>query len=159
MRKTERFNQMLLQYEALPHSSSNKSEFFFKMMGKARSFSDWTAVYQYAGNSIRKDAQRKMEETVLKETNRKAIQMNIHELFMICDKADMDKILERYLRKYKEKDDYLFAICEADWGYSDLMPDWIEKVQNEFGVISLSQELAARHEATREMMKKSKFKP
>ena len=159
MRKTEKFNELLLQYEALPHSSAEKTSLFFKMMGKARSFSDWASVYQYAGNSIRKDAQREMESRVLKGNTKEDIQMNIHELFLICDRADMDKILEGYLKKYKKKEDYLFAIVEADWEYSDLVPGLMQELEEKFNVGSVSKELGSYRKKIRELTKTSTFNP
>ena len=159
MRKTEKFNELLLQYEAIPHSSSEKTELFFKMVEKARSFSDWASVYQYAGNSIRKDAQREMESKVFKGSSKENIQMNIHELFLICDIADMDKILEKYLKKYKKKEDYLFAIVEADWEYSDLVPGLMQELEEKFDVGSISKELGSYRKKLRELTKNSTFSP
>ena len=159
MRHSKEFNKLLLQYEALPHSSSEKTGLFFKMMGKAQSFSDWASIYQYAGESIRKDAQRKMESKVLKGVTKEDVQMNIHELFLICDRAEMDRILEKYLQKHKKKDDYLFAIVEADWEYSDLVPVLMQELEEKFGVSSISKELDSCRKKIRGLKRFSKFNP
>ena len=159
MRHSKKFNSLLLQYEAITHASPRKTTLFFEMEKTAKTFSDWASIYQYAGSSKRKDAQRKMEDTFLRGGSRKDIQMNIHELFMICDIADMDKFLKLYLEKYHKKDDLLFAVTESDWSTSDLMTAFMQELKNKFGVVSISDELRDRRRKTEEMMKKSTFNP
>jgi len=130
MRRTKEFNKILVQYEATSFSSPRKSKLFGEMRKKAKSFSDWASVYQYASDSIRKDAQREMERLVLKGRYASHVQLNILELFLIIDKSDKDEILRRYIRKYHKKDDLLFALSEASWGDDSIFSlELISKLQ------------------------------
>ena len=82
MRLSKKFSELLLQYKAA--SRRAKSEIFQKMKKNATNFADWTMIYQYGDDTIRKDAQRKMEKLVLSGKTAADIQLNILELFLMC---------------------------------------------------------------------------
>lgn len=161
MRKTKEFNKILLQYEATSFSSPRKSKLFGEMRRKAKSFSDWATVYQYAGDSIRKDAQREMERLVLKGRYASHVQLNILELFLIIDQSDKDEILRRYVRKYHKKDDLLFALSEASWGDDGDFPfELISKLQKLYkSPRGLERGLDARERRSLKLLENSDFNP
>ena len=111
-RKTKQFNELLLRYEATPIAS--RSEIFWEMKRKAKSFSDWAAVYQYGGDDVRKEAQHEMEKLVLRGRKKTDVQLNIWELFLIIDQSDQQEVLEKYLKKHHQKEDFVFALSCAD---------------------------------------------
>lgn len=111
-RKTKKFNELLLKYKAAPLVS--RSRIFWEMKRKAKNFSDWTAVYQYGGDTVREEAQHEMEKLVLRGRKKTDIQLNIWELFLIIDQSDQEEVLDKYLKKYHQKEDFLFALCCAD---------------------------------------------
>ena len=162
MRRTKKFNEILLQYEATSFSSPRKSKLFGEMRKKAKSFSDWASVYQYAGDSIRKDAQREMERLVLRGKYASHVQLNILELFLIIDQSDKDEILRRYIKKYHKKDDLLFALSEASWGDdSDFSLELISKLQKLYkSYHGLDRGLNARERRSLRLLEeKSDFNP
>ena len=161
MRKSKEFNELLVRYESASLSSPLKSDIFQKMKGKAKNFSDWTAVYQYGGSSIRKDAQRKMEKLVFKAENTQDLQLNIIELFMVIDEADKDEILRKYLRKHHEKDDLLFALEYADWGEEGYLAmelrERLDKLYKKSG--NINRALEARYKRSAKLLERSTFNP
>lgn len=120
MRHNKQFYELLLQYEAASLASGLRPGIFQKMRKKAKTFSDWTEIYHYAGDEIRHEALDRMKETVLKGRTLINIQLNIMELFMIIDDSEKDGILEKYLDKHHKKDDLLFAITQCDWKYGSM---------------------------------------
>ena len=112
MRNSKKFHSLLLQYEAT--SIAKRTSIFWNMKKEAKTFADWSSIYQYAGDSIRKDAQREMERLVLRGSTVFDIQLNILELFIIIDQEDKCRILERYLKKHHDKDDLLFVASLDD---------------------------------------------
>ena len=152
-RKTKEFNKLLLQYKATPIVS--RSKIFWEMMRKAKSFSDWTAIYQYGDDSIRKDAQREMEKLVLKGRKKTDVQLNILELFMVIDESDKDEILRKYLEKHHQKDDILFVLSCA--GDSDLWSELFAEVQDYYDDYDeLERELSTYRES---LLQESTFNP
>lgn len=161
MRKTEEFNKLLLRYEAASLASPLKSDIFWRMREKAKSFSDWTAIFQYGDSSIRKDAQREMERLVLKGNDRSDIQLNILELFMVIDQGDKDEILRKYLKKFHEKDDLLFVLECADDGEEGYLAMQtrrkLERIYKRFG--DLNRGLEARYKRSHKLLERSTFNP
>lgn len=157
MRKSKEFNELLIRYESASLSSPLKSDIFQKMKKAAKNFSDWTAVYQYGDSSIRKDAQRKMEDLVFQANDKEDLQLNILELFMVVDEADKDEILRRYLRKCHGKDDLLFALENTSWGEFAIE---LRKKLDQFykpGFIEIG--LKARSKRTEKLLQRSIFNP
>lgn len=161
MRKTEEFNKLLLRYEAASLASPLKSDIFWRMREKAKSFSDWTAIYQYGDSSIRKDAQREMEKLVLKGDEMSDIQLNILELFMIIDQGDKDEILRKYLKKFHKKDDLLFVLeCSEDCDDDNFSFEIWEKVAKFYKRLGdVNRGLKARCERSRKLLERSTFNP
>ena len=100
------------------------------MKKKAKNFSDWTAIYQYGGDTIRKEAQHEMEKLVLNGRSKTNVRLNILELFLIIDESDKDEILRKYLEKHHQKDDILFVLSCA--GESDLWHELFAQVQDRY---------------------------
>lgn len=158
MRNSKKFYELLLQYEAA--SIRRRTPIFWEMEKEAKTFSDWTSVYQYAGDSIRKDAQRQMEKLVLRGNKASNIQLNILELFLIIDQGDKDEILRKYLRKYHKKDDLLFALENTDWDYSDLKGDVMKELEKFYVKPgNINRGLEARHKRSLKLLEKSTFNP
>lgn len=159
MRYSKKFSELLLQYKAVSHKT--KSEIFQKMKRNAKNFADWTMIYQYGDSSVRKDAQRRMEKLVLEGKTTSDIQLNMLELFMVIDTADKDGILEKYLKKHHEKDDYLFVACECDWEYGTLGLVALENLENYYkspGFIQVG--INAKEKRNQKLLeKKSTFNP
>ena len=103
-RKTKKFNELLLRYEATPITS--RSRIFWEMKRKAKSFSDWATVYQYGGDDV--------EKLVLRGRKKNDVRLNIWELFLIIDQSDQQEVLEKYLKKHHQKEDFVFALSCAD---------------------------------------------
>ena len=159
MRNSKRFHELLLQYEAT--SVGKRTQIFWEMKSKAKTFADWDAVYQYAGSSLRKDAQREMERLVLKGDTTSDIQLNILELFMIIDEADKSAILSMYVKKHHGKDDLLFALSEADWSEDGLLVVELWNKLEAFYKASdgIKRGLNARHKRSKKLLEKSTFNP
>ena len=120
MRHNSKFNELLIKYEGASLASGIRPDLFQKMRKKAKTFSDWASIYQYAGDEIRYEALEKMRKTVLKGETTADIQLNIIELFLVIDTSERDEILEKYLKKHHRKDDLLFTRTQCDWMNSDL---------------------------------------
>lgn len=158
MRNSKKFYELLLQYEAT--SIAKRTPIFWKMKNNARTFADWTAIYQYADDSIRTDAQQEMKTKVLKGKNLSDIQLNILELFMIIDESDKDAILTKYLKKYHKKDDLLFALELCYWDYGSLKGEVIGKLgkfYKHFG--NINRGLESRYKRSQKLLEKSTFNP
>lgn len=158
MRLSKKFSELLLQYKAA--SRRAKSEIFQKMKKNATNFADWTMIYQYGDDTIRKDAQRKMEKLVLSGKTAADIQLNILELFLIIDTSYKDEILRKYLKKHHKKDDFLFAITQCDWEYGNLEGVCWNKLEQYYkspGFIHVGVD--ARYKRNRKLMEKSTFDP
>ena len=114
-RKTKKFSELLLQYEAMTNREKAETRFFFvKLMPQAKNFSDWTVIYSYGDDSVRKDALWKMKENAIHGLSRSEIKLNILELFLVIDSFDKDGILKRYLERYHKAEDFLFVLDETD---------------------------------------------
>lgn len=158
MRNSKKFHELLLQYEAT--SISKRTPIFWEMKDNARTFADWAAIYQYGGDSIRKDAQREMERLVLKDNKVSDIQMNILELFLVIDETDKDKILRKYIKKWHTKDDLLFALENADWEYGNLEGEMVRKLGKFYKRPgNINRGLDARHKRSHKLLEKSTFNP
>lgn len=167
-RKTTQFRKLLRKYEAMSLSQRNKSDLFWDMKEKARSFSDWAAIYQYGDDSLRKDAQRKMEELFINDNEDSDVQLNIIELFLVIDKADKDEVLRKYLEKFDDKDSLLFALEMAENHYFDtyentgLISDIRSQLREEYcrgSDLVIEQHLKYRYKRTEKLRKKSTFNP
>lgn len=168
-RKTKKFRKMLHKYEAMRLSKRYGSDLFWKMMDEATSFSDWTSIFQYGDDSIRKDAQRKMEQTVFLDEEDKNVQLNILELFMVIDQADKEKFLRKYLRKFHSKDSLLFALEMTEdarwdeyWDANGLVCDIRSELRCKYckgSDLVIEQHLKYRYKRTEKLRKKSTFNP
>jgi len=159
MRNSKNFKKLLNQYESTPIST--RSSLFQKMKRNARTFSDWASVYQYAGYSIRKDAQREMERLVLRGDTVSNIQLNILELFMIIDQGDKEAILEKYLKKYHKKDDLLFVLSLATGDNRYIAMKAMYGLEKHYKKIyNISKGVEARERKSKKMLKElSTFNP
>ena len=157
MRKSKDFNELLIRYESSSLGSPLKSDVFQKMRKTAKNFSDWTAVYQYADSSIRKDAQRKMEKLVFKAENTQDLQLNILELFMVLDESDKDEILRKYIRKHHEKDDLLFALENTSWG--EFAIELRKKLDHFYKPGFIEMGLKARGKRSEKLLQRYMFNP
>ena len=167
-RNTPQFEKLLRKYEAMSLSQRYNSCIFWDMEEMAQTFSDWAAIYQYGDDSLRKDAQREMEELWINDKDNSDVQLNIVELFLIIDKADKEKILRRYLEKFDDKDDLLFALEMAEDHYFDtyentgLISDIRSQLRDEYckgSDLVIEQHLRYRHKRTEKLRKKSTFNP
>ncbi len=167
-RKTTQFRKLLRKYEAMSLSQRNHSYLFWDMEEKARSFSDWATIYQYGDDSLRKDAQRKMEELFINDNEDSNVQLNILELFLIIDNADKEEILRKYLEKFDDKDSLLFALEMAENHYFDtyentgLIRDIRSQLRDEYcrgSDLVIEQHLVYRKKRTEKMLKRSTFNP
>lgn len=167
-RKTTGFKKLLRKYEAMSLSEKYGSCLFWDMIEKAHSFSDWASIYKYGDDSLRKDAQRKMEELFINDNEDSDVQLNIIELFLIIDKADKDDILRKYLEKFNDKDSLLFALEMAENHYFDsyedtgLISDIRSQLRDEYcrgSDLVIEQHLKYRYKRTEKLRKKSTFNP
>ena len=161
MRHNSKFNELLIKYEGASLASGIRPDLFQKMRKKAKTFSDWASIYQYAGDEIRYEALEKMRKTVLKGETTADIQLNIIELFLVIDTSERDEILEKYLKKHHGKDDLLFAITKCDWEYGSLegyLWSELEKYYKSPGFINVG--VNARYERNRKLVEElSTFNP
>ena len=168
-RKTKEFRKMLHKYEAMSLSKKYGSDLFWKMMDEATSFSDWTSIFQYGDDSIRKDAQRKMEELFINDDKDSDVQLNILELFLVIDQADKEQVLRKYLEKFDSKDSLLFALEMTEdarwdeyWDAQNLVCDIRSQLRDEYcrgSDLVIEQHLRYRHKRTEKLRKKSTFNP
>lgn len=151
MRHNSEFNELLTKYEGASLASGIRPNLFQKMRKKAKTFSDWASIYQYAGDEIRHEALDKMRKTVLKGETTADIQLNIIELFLVIDTSEKDEILGKYLKRFHEKDDLLFAITQCDWEDGDLRDElWckLDKCYESPGFINAGIEAREKHNHT-----------
>ena len=160
MRKTKEFNEWLLKFEATPLVSGLRPQVFQVMRKKAKSFSDWTAIFQYGGNDIRYEALNMMKKTVLKGKNSADIQLNILELFFVIDQDEKDEILRKYLKKHHGKDDLLFVLENSDWDGGNLKGEVLSKLGGFYKRCgNIDRGLDARCKRTCKLLKKTTFNP
>ena len=161
MRKSKEFNELLLQYEAASLASGRRPGIFRKMRIKAKTFSDWTEIYHYAGDKIRYEALDMMRETVLKGRTLVDIQLNIMELFLVINDSEKNEILEKYLEKHHKKDDFLFAITQCDWEDGGLKSSLYYELQKYYDEPDLVHaDVDARYEHNHELLEEfSTFNP
>lgn len=115
-RKSKKFKELLLQYEAMTNREKATTRFFFvELMPHAKNFADWSVIFSYGDDSVRKDALLKMVENVIHGQSRSEIRLNILELFIVIDNADKDEVLKRYLARFHKEEDFLFVLDVADW--------------------------------------------
>lgn len=102
-------------------------------MPQAKNFSDWTVIYSYGDDSVRKDALWKMKENAIRGLSRSEIKLNILELFLVIDNADTDEILKRYLARFHKEEDFLFVLDVADWDNYELKK-YIDNEMKKYGI-------------------------
>ena len=159
-RKTKRFRELLAQYESMTNREKVKSRFFFKkLMPNAKNFVDWTVIYSYGGDSVRKDALLKMIENAICGLSRSEIQLNILELFIVIDSADKDGVLKRYLKRFHKEQDFLFVLDEADRD-DDAFRKYVNEEMEKYGVVvNPFYGLDERIEKNEELLRQSTFDP
>jgi len=159
-RKTKKFNELLLQYEAMTKRKRAETRFFFeKLMPHAQNFSDWTAIYTYGDDTVRKDALWKMKENAIHGTSREEIQLNILELFLVIDSADKEDILKRYLERFHKEQDFLFVLDETDvdnYMFTEFVYQESEKYGYDIDFLEGEDERIAKRF---ELLKESTFNP
>lgn len=159
-RKTKKFRELLLQYEAMTNREKANTRFFFtELMPKAKSFSDWTVIFHYGGDTVRKDALWKMKLNAIRGKSREEIQLNILELFIVLDSADQADILKRYLRRFHKEQDFLFVMDEVDWtdyAFRNYINDEMEKYDIHVDPFKGKNE---RLRMRKKLLKKSTFNP
>ena len=109
--KTTRFNEVYSKYRTASLSDGVRPELYKLMVKCAKSFDDWTIIHRYGDSSYQYLAEQKMKATVFDEKNSLDVQKNIVKLFeILTDENEREKILESYISKYQEEDDYIFAL-------------------------------------------------
>lgn len=112
--KNNNFMRLLRKYRTVPTSSSLRPDYFEGMKECAKTFWEWSWIYQLAGNSSYTGTQAldKMKATFLYEKNSFAVKMNILELFeIVTDEEEQKQMMKMFLNAYQEKKDLVFAIA------------------------------------------------
>lgn len=159
-RKTKRFRELLAQYESMTRRKKASTCFFFTdLMPNAKNFADWTVIYRYGGDTVRKDALWKMKLNAICGRSRSEIQLNILELFLVIDEADKEEILKRYLLRFHQKQDFLFVLDESDWDNYKFR-EYVDAEAKEYGIdIDFFEGEDKRLKKLDELMKLSTFNP
>jgi len=159
-RKTKKFRELLSQYEAMTNREKANTRFFFTdLMPSAQNFSDWTVIYHYGGDTVRKDALRKMKLNAICGRSRSEIQLNILELFLVIDEADKEEILKRYLVRFHKKQDFLFVLDESDWDNYKFR-EYVDAEAKGYGIdINFFEGEDERQKKIDELMRLSTFNP
>ena len=159
-RKTKKFKKLLSQYEAMTNREKAETRFFFTdLMPNAQNFSDWTSIYHYGGDTVRKHALQRMKDNAICGRSRSEIQLNIMELFLVIDEADKETILKRYLVRFHQKQDFLFVLDESDWDNYKFR-EYVDAEAKEYGInINFFKGENKRLKKLDELMKLSTFNP
>ena len=109
--RDQKFWRLLRRYERASLSSGQRPKIFEKMKSCAKTFSHWKYIYLYGDPNNMLFAQEKMKETVLEDERINRVRMNIIELFEVLTyPPEQREVLQNYLDRYRDKDDYLFAL-------------------------------------------------
>lgn len=123
-RKNEYFVRLLRKYRSLNTSSPERPTYFARMKECAKTFWEWSWVYQIGGDYTRTVALDEMKNTFLDERCSQAIQMNILEMFeIVTDEDEREEILAEFFKSYQDKDSLLFvaAMASGDFACDALM--------------------------------------
>lgn len=105
------FDDLYYQYRNTSLRSGKRPELFERMLECAKCFDDWAIIHRYGDSSYQYLAEQKMKATVFDEKNSLDVQKNIVRLFeILTDEGEREEILESYISKYQEEDDYIFAL-------------------------------------------------
>lgn len=149
-RHTRLFENLLQKYEKKQPNSKRKNNFFLgRLLPNAKSFSDWTVIFDLGDDSVRKDALREMKKYAISGKSREEIQLNILELWLVIDNADKDEILQKYLERYHEAEDFLFALDETDsnnYSFNDFIYQEAKRYGFNISVLDgIDERIAKRH--------------
>lgn len=158
-RHTRLFEKLLRKYEEKQPNSKRKNNFFLRrLLPNAKSFSDWTVIFDLGDDSVRKDALGEMKKYAISGKSREEIQLNILELWLVIDNADKDEILQKYLERYHEAEDFLFARDETDpnnYSFNDFIYQEAKRYGFNISVLDGIDERIKRHK----LLERSTFNP